>query len=109
RGAARRGGDGPRRGRAARAARLLALPFAEFPSRDVEEARDLVRELGRRLRARLARRERAARRGRLDFRRTIRGSIASGGVPVRPRWRARRPRPPDLLALCDLSASVAPP
>src|SRR5262245_13279135 len=34
--AARRGRDGPRPGRAARAARLLALPFAEFTSRDVE-------------------------------------------------------------------------
>src|SRR5262250_1425185 len=61
----------PRAGRAARAARVLALRFAEFTSRDVEEARALVRELGRRLRARLARRQRAARRGRLDFRRTI--------------------------------------
>jgi len=96
-----------RASRAARAARLLALPFHEFTSRDVDEARDLVRELGRRLRARLARRERAARRGRVDFRRTIRSSIATGGVPVRPRWRARRPARPDLVALCDLSGSVA--
>src|SRR6059036_1769752 len=34
----------PRAGRAARA-RLLALPFHEFTSRDVEEARELVRSL----------------------------------------------------------------
>src|SRR5438093_8389946 len=40
-------------GRAARARRLLALPFREFTSRDVEEARELVRELGARLRGRL--------------------------------------------------------
>src|SRR5438094_789457 len=89
-------------GRAARARRLLALPF-----RDVEEARELVRELGARLRGRLARRERQARRGRVDFRRTIRHSMSSGGVPVRPRFRARRPGRPDLVALCDLSGSVA--
>jgi uncharacterized protein with von Willebrand factor type A (vWA) domain len=100
-------GERGRASRAARTARLLALPFVEFTSCDVDEARDLVRELGRRLRARLARRERAARRGRVDFRRTIRGSIATGGVPVRPRWRARRPARPDLVALCDLSGSVA--
>src|SRR5437016_8174506 len=94
-------------GRAARARRLLALPFREFTSRDVEEARELVRELGARLRGRLARRERQARRGRVDFRRTIRHSMSSGGVPVRPRFRARRPGRPDLVALCDLSGSVA--
>ncbi len=96
-----------RESRAARARRLLALPFREFTSRDVEEARELVRDLGARLRGRLARRERQARRGRVDFRRTIRHSMSSGGVPVRPRFRARRPGRPDLVALCDLSGSVA--
>ena len=96
-----------RESRAARARRLLALPFREFTSRDVEEAREVVRELGARLRGRLARRERQARRGRVDFRRTIRHSMSSGGVPVRPRFRARRPGRPDLVALCDLSGSVA--
>src|SRR5438093_2027173 len=96
-----------REGRAARARRLLALPFREFTSRDVEEARELVRELGARLRGRLARRERQARRGRVDFRRPIRHSMSRGGVPVRPRFRARRPGRPDLVALCDLSGPVA--
>ncbi|TMB03167.1 MAG: VWA domain-containing protein, partial [Deltaproteobacteria bacterium] len=85
----------------------MRLPFRDFTARDVQDARDLVRELGRRLRARLARRERRARRGRLDFRRTIRASMSSGGVPARPRFRARRPARPDLVALCDLSGSVA--
>src|SRR5437667_265349 len=50
---------------------------------------------------------RQARRARVDFRRTIRHSMSSGGVPVRPRFRARRPGRPDLVALCDLSGSVA--
>jgi uncharacterized protein with von Willebrand factor type A (vWA) domain len=95
------------RRRAARTRELLALPFAEFTARDVAEARDLVRELGRRLRGRLARRERRTRRGRLDFRRTIRRAVSSGGVPVRPEYRGRRPGRPDLLTLVDLSGSVA--
>src|SRR5947207_1110998 len=50
-----------RESRAARARRLLALPFRELTSRDVEEARELVRELGGRLRGRLARRVHRAR------------------------------------------------
>lgn len=99
--------DTSRPGRAARSRRLVHLPFREFTSIDVEEARPLVRELGLRFRGRLARRTRSARRGRLDFRRTFRAAMSTGGVPARPRWRARRPGRPDLLALCDLSGSVA--
>jgi uncharacterized protein with von Willebrand factor type A (vWA) domain len=93
--------------RAARRRQLLRLPFRDLTARDIAEARDLVRELGARLRGRLARRERGAKRGRLDFRRTIRAALSTGGVPVRRRFRARRPGRPDLVALCDLSGSVA--
>jgi uncharacterized protein with von Willebrand factor type A (vWA) domain len=95
------------RARRARVHALVTCPFQEFTARDVVEVRDLVRELGRRLRGRLARRERRGRRGRLDFRRTIRAATAHGGVPLRLRFRTRRPGRPDLLALCDLSGSVA--
>ena len=96
-----------RRSPAHRARELMELPFAEFTGRDVVEARELVRELGARLRGRLARRERDARRGRVDLRRTLGAARASGGVPMRLRRRGRRPGRPDLLALCDLSGSVA--
>lgn len=102
-----RAGDGRRLSRAARRTALLERPLAELAARDVAEARDLVRELGERLRGRLARRERALRRGRLDIRRTLRAAVASGGVPLRLRRRGRRPGRPDLVALCDLSGSVA--
>ena len=95
------------RSRRARAHALATRPFAEFTARDVAEARELVEELGRRLRGRLARRQRRGRRGRLDFRRTIRAATARGGVPLELRLRRRRPGRPDLLALCDLSGSVA--
>lgn len=100
-------GDQTRRGRSARRQELLERPLALFTAHDVAEARDLVRELGARLRGRLARRARALRRGRLDLRRTLRAAIGSGGVPVRLRRRGRRPGRPDLVALCDLSGSVA--
>jgi len=104
---ARDTGERPRRGRTERHRELLERPLELFTTRDVAEARDLVRELGARLRGRLARRERALRRGRLDLRRTLRIAVTSGGVPVRLRRRGRRPGRPDLIALCDLSGSVA--
>src|SRR5262249_21779290 len=91
------GGGAGRARRAARQRELLERPLELFTARDVAEARDLVRELGARLRGRLARRERALRRGRLDLRRTLRVAVTSGGVPVRLRRRGRRPGRPDLI------------
>jgi uncharacterized protein with von Willebrand factor type A (vWA) domain len=87
--------------------RILALPFREYTALDLEDAHAVARELAARLRGRLARRTWRTRRGRLDFRRTIRSSIGAGGVPARLHFRARRPGRPDLVVLCDLSRSVA--
>ncbi|MGE0679349.1 MAG: VWA domain-containing protein [Candidatus Binatia bacterium] len=86
---------------------LLEKPFKEFDARDVESTKELVAELARRLRGRLSRRYKRGRRGRFDFRRTFRASVARGGAPIELFWRYRRPGKPDLVALCDLSGSVA--
>jgi len=86
---------------------LLATPFRAMSPRDVEEAAALVRALARRLKARLRRRMQPRARGRLDFRRTIRAAVPRGGVPVERHYRGRRPGKLALVALCDLSASVA--
>ena len=86
---------------------LLAKPFKAFDPRDVEATRELVEELARRVHGHLSRRYKHGKRGRLDFRRTIRASIPHGGVLLETRLRHRRPGKPDLVALCDLSGSVA--
>ena len=44
--------------------------------------------------------------GVLDFRRTMRASLSSGGVPMQTHHRPRRPNKTDLVVLCDLSESV---
>jgi uncharacterized protein with von Willebrand factor type A (vWA) domain len=64
-------------------------------------------ELARRFKAYLSRRQRMARCGRLDIRRTLRRAVGTGGVPIDPAFRERRPGRPDLIALCDHSHSVA--
>jgi uncharacterized protein len=69
--------------------------------------RRTVAPLARRLAARLAVRRRRARRGRVDLRRTLRRSLSTGGVPMRPAFRTRRPGRPELVVLCDVSGSVA--
>jgi uncharacterized protein with von Willebrand factor type A (vWA) domain len=69
----------------------------------------LAERLAARMRHRLARRERAHRRGRrLDFRRVIHRSVQSGGMPLRLAWRRRRHKPLRLVAILDVSGSMNP-
>ena len=69
--------------------------------------RRAVRPLARRLAAKMAMKRRRAKRGRLDVRRTVRHSLASGGVPLDTYFRKRPPHRPELFVLCDVSSSVA--
>ncbi len=80
-----------------------AAPFSPAQARRVEQA---VRRLAERLKARLARRERATRRGALAVRRTLRRNLALDGVPARLCFRDRRRERTDLVILCDVSPSM---
>ncbi|MEU2423465.1 VWA domain-containing protein [Streptomyces sp. NPDC007851] len=71
------------------------------------ELRRAVQPLARKLATRLAARRRRAARGTIDLRRTLRGSLSTGGVPMRPVLRRRRPVRPELVLLCDVSGSVS--
>ena len=68
--------------------------------------RQAVRPLARRLAARLGNKRRRG-TSTLDMRRTIRASMGTGGLPVNPVLRRRRPTKPDLVVLCDVSGSTA--
>ncbi|MGK4579328.1 vWA domain-containing protein [Kitasatospora sp. HPMI-4] len=71
------------------------------------DLRRTVQPLARKLATRLAARRRKASAGRIDLRRTLRRSLSTGGVPLRPVYRRRRPGRPEIVLLCDVSGSVA--
>lgn len=71
------------------------------------ELRRTVQPLARKLATRLAARRRRAARGHIDIRRTLRRSLSTGGVPLRPAYRRQRPSRPEIVLLCDVSGSVA--
>ena len=114
--AGRRGGTPPRRrGARARARRPAHRPAARSSSSTSPRAR---RPTSRRCAARSIRwpagwppgspgAPRRARRGPLDFRRTVRASMSTGGVPMETRHKPKRPGRTDLVVLCDVSGSVA--
>jgi uncharacterized protein with von Willebrand factor type A (vWA) domain len=74
---------------------------------DLVALRREIQPLARRLASRLAMDHRRGKRGQLDFRRTIRASLSTGGVPVTTHFRPRRPLRTELVVLCDVSDSVS--
>ncbi|RRO19994.1 VWA domain-containing protein [Saccharopolyspora rhizosphaerae] len=71
------------------------------------ELRRAVQPLARKLATRMAARRRRASRGSIDLRRTLRRSLSTGGVPLRPAYAHHRPARPEIVLLCDVSGSVA--
>jgi hypothetical protein len=100
------------RGRQPVAATLRAPPLEEVDLMHASETQlrrieELIGPLTRKLAARLARRDLHRHQGRLDFRRTVRASLGSGGVPVDLRFRSQRRFRPEIFLLCDVSGSMA--
>lgn len=83
------------------------LDFLSMRRSDLEEMRREIQPLARRLATRLTQQHHAHRRGPLDFRRTVRASVSTGGVPLTTHHKPKRPHRSELVVLCDVSGSVA--
>jgi uncharacterized protein with von Willebrand factor type A (vWA) domain len=83
------------------------IDFLRVTKADLATLRREVYPLARRLATRLTIKHRLGHRGRLDFRRTVRASLSTGGVPMVTHMRPRRPHKPELIVLCDASDSVS--
>jgi len=86
---------------------LRNAQLARLEPRQVEEMRALIRQIARRLRERYAKPRKRQRRGHLDVRRTLRRNAAWGSVPFLTAWKRRHRDRPKIVALCDVSGSVA--
>jgi uncharacterized protein with von Willebrand factor type A (vWA) domain len=83
------------------------VDFLRASRNDMAELRRQVFPLARRLATRLTARRRLGKTGKLDFRRTVRASLATGGVPLVTHHKPHKPHKPELVVLCDVSGSVA--
>jgi uncharacterized protein with von Willebrand factor type A (vWA) domain len=83
------------------------VDFTNARRADLEEMRRQIYPLARRLATRLTQEHHARRRGPLDFRRTVRASMSTGGVPLTTHHKPKRPHRTELVVLCDVSGSVA--
>lgn len=86
---------------------LAHKPLGALERADYERMRALVAKVARRLAEKHARRRRRHATGELDVRRTLRANAGIGGVPFQLHWKQRRRDRPSIVALCDVSGSVA--
>ncbi len=81
-----------------------ALPTS--PTQDLAAVHRAVGQMKRRL-ATLGHEQRGRKQANhVDVRRTMRASLETGGVPLRLKYRPKRPRRPEIYVLCDVSTSV---
>jgi uncharacterized protein with von Willebrand factor type A (vWA) domain len=81
-----------------------ALPTG--PIQDLAAVHRVVAQLKRLLATQGHERKGHNRHAHVDFRRTMRASLETGGVPVKLKYRPVRPRRPEIFVLCDVSTSV---
>jgi hypothetical protein len=86
---------------------LRNAPLSRIEPRQVEQMRSLIRQIARRLRERYSKPRKRQRRGHLDVRRTLRRNAAWGSIPFLTAWKRKHRDRPKIVALCDVSGSVA--
>jgi uncharacterized protein with von Willebrand factor type A (vWA) domain len=73
----------------------------------LHKVHELVRKMAKRLAARHSRKRKITKRGQLNMTKTIRQGIPHDGVMFRTYWKQTRKDKPKILAICDVSGSVA--
>ena len=86
---------------------LAEARLSGLETRDLARMHRIVRRMAKRLAAKHSRRRRSAKRGQLDIRKMLRANVAYDGVPFETIWKQRRIDRPRVVAICDVSRSVA--
>ena len=86
---------------------ILYRDISEFKDTEIPKAIDLIQSVARQINGELSAKKRAGgHTGKLDFRRTIRKGLETGGSFYRLRYRKKRAHRRHLVLLCDVSGSM---
>ncbi|MBR6595076.1 MAG: VWA domain-containing protein [Oscillospiraceae bacterium] len=86
---------------------LLYRDISDFKDTEIPKAIDLIQGITKAINGELsAKRRRGGHGGKLDFRRTIRKGLETGGSLYRLKYRKKRHRRKNLVLLCDVSGSM---
>ena len=86
---------------------LLYRDISQFRDSEIPKAISIIQTITRQINGELsAKRRSAAHSGKLDFRRTIRKGLETGGSFYRLKYKKKRARKKHLVLLCDVSGSM---
>ena len=86
---------------------MMYRDISEFKDTEIPKAIDIIHTIARQLNGELsAKRKRNGHSGKLDFRKTIRKGLETGGSFYRLKYRKKRKRREHLVLLCDVSGSM---
>lgn len=85
---------------------LKTTPLSQIELRHFHRMDGLIQKLIRQLEDRHSRRLKTANRGKLDYKKTLRKSVAYGGFLFAPLWKKKKENRPDVIVICDISRSV---
>ena len=86
---------------------MLCRDISSFKDSEIPKAIDLIQNICRQINGELsAKRKRGGHSAKLDFRRTIRKGLETGGSFYRLKYRKKRSRRKNLVVLCDVSGSM---
>ena len=89
------------------AAHVEDFEFLNASRSQLTQMRQAVAPLATKIARRMARHRSSQESGRVNFRRTMRRSLSTGGVPLHICFERPRRHRPELIVLCDISGSVA--
>ena len=86
---------------------LMYRDISQFKDTDIPKAISIIQAISRQINGELtAKRNKGVRSGKLDFRRTIRKGLETGGSFYRLKYKKKRNRRKHLVLLCDVSGSM---
>ena len=85
---------------------LLYRDISDFRDTEIPKAIEIIRSVAQRINGELSAKRRSGHSGKLDFRRTIRKGLETGGSFYRLKFRKKRRQRKHLVLLCDVSGSM---
>jgi len=86
---------------------LRTAQLSTLDRRDFDRMHALVRDMAKRIASKYGRTRHRDRKGILDIRRTIRRNMSFDSIPFRTVWKREKIDKPKVMAICDVSGSVA--
>lgn len=85
---------------------LADIRLSNADERDFEKMHAIVRKMAAKLKTVYSRKRKIAKRGHLDFKKTLRKNIAHQGLLFTTCWKTKRVDRPNVVVVCDISRSV---